>query len=112
MYNFSLSPSSKLLYGHPALVVPLVSGQTSACILKHLHALLYHSRSFKYILLILLHSLCVPLCNDYFHPFDTLALALRASVQQLLSLSILLANITGLMPDNSSSCLDILHQSI
>ncbi|GFS41775.1 hypothetical protein Acr_00g0076390 [Actinidia rufa] len=44
----------------------LVSGQTSARIPKHLLALLYYSGSFKYILLISLRLLCVPLCNDCF----------------------------------------------
>ncbi|GFZ19002.1 galacturonosyltransferase 9 [Actinidia rufa] len=51
LYNFSKStwsPSSELLCGHPALVAPLVSGQTSVHIPKHLHALLYHSGSSKY----------------------------------------------------------------
>ncbi|GFS46644.1 hypothetical protein Acr_00g0103480 [Actinidia rufa] len=42
----------------------LVSGQTFARILKHLLALLYHSGSFKYILLVSLRLLCMPLCND------------------------------------------------
>ncbi|GFZ09669.1 hypothetical protein Acr_21g0002680 [Actinidia rufa] len=41
------SPSSKLLYGHPALVAPLVSGQTFAHIPKQIPALLYCSRSSK-----------------------------------------------------------------
>ncbi|GFY84374.1 ribosomal protein L23/L15e family protein [Actinidia rufa] len=48
LYNSSkstLSPSSELLYGHPALVAPLLSNQTSARISKHLLALLYHSGS-------------------------------------------------------------------
>ncbi|GFS35187.1 hypothetical protein Acr_00g0038290 [Actinidia rufa] len=48
MYNSSkstLSPSSELSYGHPALVAPLLSAQTSALVSKHLLALLYHSGS-------------------------------------------------------------------
>ncbi|GFY88329.1 hypothetical protein Acr_06g0002690 [Actinidia rufa] len=70
----------------------LVSGQTSARIPKHLFALLYHSGSFKYILLISLRLLCVPLCNGCFpRPF---------------------ASTIGSMSDNSSSCLDILPQSV
>ncbi|XP_057488821.1 putative receptor-like protein kinase At3g47110 [Actinidia eriantha] len=54
MYNSSKStlfPSSELSYGLPALVAPLLSGQTSTHVSKHLLALLYHSGSFKYILL-------------------------------------------------------------
>ncbi|GFY94339.1 hypothetical protein Acr_09g0007850 [Actinidia rufa] len=42
------SPFSELLYGHPALVASLVSGQTSVHIPKHLPALLYHSGSSRY----------------------------------------------------------------
>ncbi|GFZ20634.1 signal peptide peptidase [Actinidia rufa] len=51
LYSFSKltwSPFSKLLYGHPALVASLVSGQTSVHIPKHLPALLYHSGSSRY----------------------------------------------------------------
>ncbi|GFS42987.1 hypothetical protein Acr_00g0082910 [Actinidia rufa] len=52
LYSFSKltwSPSSELLYGHPALVAAsLVFGQTSVHIPKHLPALLYHSGSSKY----------------------------------------------------------------
>ncbi|GFY94100.1 cinnamyl alcohol dehydrogenase 8 [Actinidia rufa] len=51
LYSFSKltwSPFSELLYGHPALVASLVSGQTSVHIPKHLPALLYHSGSSKY----------------------------------------------------------------
>ncbi|GFZ20430.1 hypothetical protein Acr_28g0011350 [Actinidia rufa] len=51
LYSFSKStwsPSSELLYGHPALVASLVSGQTSVHIPKHLPALLYHSGSSRY----------------------------------------------------------------
>ncbi|GFS35181.1 hypothetical protein Acr_00g0038250 [Actinidia rufa] len=51
----------------------LVSGQTSAHIPKHLLALMYYSGSFKYILLVSLHLLCVPLCNGCFpRPFFSL----------------------------------------
>ncbi|GFY94428.1 hypothetical protein Acr_09g0008740 [Actinidia rufa] len=51
----------------------LVSGQTFARIPKHLLALLYHSGSFKYILLISLRLLCVPLYIGCFpRPFFSL----------------------------------------
>ncbi|GFS44225.1 hypothetical protein Acr_00g0089250 [Actinidia rufa] len=62
----TLSLFSELLHGHPTLVASLLSGRTSARILKLLSALLYHSGSFKYILLVLLRLLCVPLCNCCF----------------------------------------------
>ncbi|GFS31394.1 hypothetical protein Acr_00g0017040 [Actinidia rufa] len=48
MYNSSkstLSPSSGLFYGHPALVALVFSDQTSARVSKHLLALLCHSGS-------------------------------------------------------------------
>ncbi|GFY95496.1 hypothetical protein Acr_10g0008810 [Actinidia rufa] len=83
LYNSSLSPSSELLYGHPTLVAPLVSGQTSACI-----------------------PTLVPFWILQVHPSGIPALALRASVQWLLSSFILLVNTTGPMLDSSSSCLD------
>ncbi|GFS38907.1 hypothetical protein Acr_00g0060130 [Actinidia rufa] len=66
----TLSLSSELLHRHPALVTLLLSGQISARIPKLLFALLYYFGSFKYILLVLLRLLCVPLCNGCFpNPF-------------------------------------------
>ena len=44
-----LFPSSVLLTGHSTLFAQLVSGQTSAHILTHLHVLLYHYRSSRYL---------------------------------------------------------------
>ncbi|GFS46128.1 hypothetical protein Acr_00g0100270 [Actinidia rufa] len=78
-----LSPSSELLYGHPTLVAPLVSGQTFARIPKHLPTVLYHFGFSRY-------------------PCACFA-CLCATV---LPLSILLVDTTGLMSDNSSSYLD------
>ncbi|GFY90478.1 hypothetical protein Acr_07g0006750 [Actinidia rufa] len=75
LYSSSLSPSSEVLYGHPILVAPLLSGQTSARIPKHLSALLYYSGSSKYSCTTLdlpdtLRLLCVPMCNSCFpRPF-------------------------------------------
>ncbi|GFY81773.1 hypothetical protein Acr_02g0000130 [Actinidia rufa] len=48
LFKMTWSPSSELLSGHPALVAPFVSGQTSVHIPKYLPALLYLSGSSKY----------------------------------------------------------------
>ncbi|GFS28920.1 hypothetical protein Acr_00g0004690 [Actinidia rufa] len=45
----TLSISSELLTGYLVLVTPLMSGQTSAHISNHLHELLYHSGSSRYL---------------------------------------------------------------
>ncbi|GFZ01014.1 hypothetical protein Acr_14g0006490 [Actinidia rufa] len=86
LYSFSkstLSPFSELLSRHSALVAPLMSSQISYISQKHLLVLLYRFGSSKYPVL-----------------------GLRASVQWLLSLSILLANTTGPISDSSSPYLD------
>ncbi|GFY89762.1 hypothetical protein Acr_06g0017020 [Actinidia rufa] len=54
----------------------------------------------------------VPLWILQVHPSGIPALALRDSVQRLLSSSILLASTTRPMSDNSSSCLDTPLQSV
>ncbi|PSS01578.1 Disks large-associated protein like [Actinidia chinensis var. chinensis] len=84
----TLSLSSELLHGHPALVAP--------------------SRVWPDFRTYPKASPCapVPLWILQVHPSGTPALALRASVQRLLLSSIHLANTTGPMSDNSSSCLD------
>ncbi|GFY99279.1 hypothetical protein Acr_13g0006800 [Actinidia rufa] len=77
---------------------------------SHLGALLsLHRGALQNFCTFLKASPCalVPLWILQVHPSGIPALALRASVQQLLSSSILLANITGLMSDSSSSYLDI-----
>ncbi|GFS30464.1 hypothetical protein Acr_00g0012080 [Actinidia rufa] len=83
LYNSSkstLSPSSELLYGHPALVAPLLSEPD----------FLHVSQSIS------LRS-CTTLA-----PLGIPVLALRAFVHLLLPLSILLSNITGPMSDISA----------
>ncbi|GFZ14572.1 hypothetical protein Acr_24g0007620 [Actinidia rufa] len=99
LYSFSKStwsPSSELIYGHPALVAPLVSGQTSVHIPKHLPALLYHSGSSKY------HygSPKYP-CSCFAYFCATVAFLVHSS-----------RNTTGPMSDSSSSCLDTPLQSV
>ncbi|GFY90653.1 hypothetical protein Acr_07g0008500 [Actinidia rufa] len=85
----TLSLSSELLYGQPSLVAPsyiwpdfCMYPKASPCALVPLWILQVYSSGIH-------------------------ALALSVSVQRLLSSSILLANITRLMSDNSSSCVDI-----
>ncbi|GFS29750.1 putative N-acetyl-gamma-glutamyl-phosphate reductase [Actinidia rufa] len=48
LLKIDLVPSSELLSGHPTLIAPLVSSQTSVHISKHLPALLYRSGSSRY----------------------------------------------------------------
>ncbi|GFZ09220.1 hypothetical protein Acr_20g0010280 [Actinidia rufa] len=80
--------SSELLHGHPALVAP-----------SHVWPdFCTYPKVSPYA--------PVPLWILQVHPSSIPALALRASMQRLLSSPILLANTTGPMSDNSSSYLD------
>ncbi|GFZ19450.1 hypothetical protein Acr_28g0001550 [Actinidia rufa] len=65
-----MSPSSKLLYGHPALVAPSRVWPDFRTYPKTSPCAPVPPGFFKYILLVFLRLLCVPLCNGCFpRPF-------------------------------------------